>query len=130
MVGTSYWMAPEIIAQQHYGKSVDIWALGCVGFELCTGEPPYHEIGSLKAMFYTSTRGAPPLPIMPKRQYSPLVHDFLDCCFQFNTTIRPSASELLNHPLITTTEPHNLRVLQSKLELVFIGSSLKMNGLI
>jgi len=130
MVGTSYWMAPEIIAQQHYGMSVDIWALGCVGYELCTGEPPYHDYGSLKAMFYTSTKGAPQLPHNPKRQYSNLVTEFLDCCFQFNTQLRPSATKLLNHPFIVTTEPLNLKVLQNKLELVFIGSSLKMNGLL
>jgi hypothetical protein len=130
MVGTSYWMAPEIIAQQHYGMSVDIWALGCVCFELCTGEPPYHDLGSLKAMFFTSTRGAPILPHNPERQFTPVLHDFLDWCFQFNPQLRPLTTRLLTHPLINNTEPANLKVLQNKLELVFIGSSLKMNGLL
>jgi len=131
MVGTSYWMAPEIIAQQHYGLSVDIWALGCVCFELCTGDPPYHDLGSLKAMFYTATRGAPQLPIMVDREvFSPLVHHFLDWCFQFNPQLRPMATELLKHPFLNQEKLLNLKSLQSKLELVFIGSSLRMNGLL
>lgn len=83
MVGTSYWMAPEILRRQPYnqkvdvrpsppflravfldltqGRTVQIWALGCVCMELAQGAPPYHSRGSLAAMFLTATRGAPPV---------------------------------------------------------------------
>jgi len=131
MVGTSYWMAPEIIAQQHYGMTVDIWALGCVCFELCTGEPPYHDMGSLKGMYYTATKGAPQLPPMVDREiFSKEVHYFLDWCFQFNPQLRPTSTELLKHPFLNQEKLLNMKALQSKLELVFIGSSLRMNGLL
>jgi serum/glucocorticoid-regulated kinase 2 len=36
-------IAPEILAKEGYGKSVDWWALGCFIYELLTGLPPYYS---------------------------------------------------------------------------------------
>jgi serine/threonine protein kinase len=43
LVGTPLYMAPEIYFNKPYTCSVDIWALGCVLFELITGERPYES---------------------------------------------------------------------------------------
>ena len=40
-VGTPYYMSPEIISSLPYTQASDIWALGCVVYELCTHSPPF-----------------------------------------------------------------------------------------
>lgn len=36
-VGTCLYMAPEVQKGTNYNKLVDIWALGCIWFEILTG---------------------------------------------------------------------------------------------
>eukprot|EP00842_Homolaphlyctis_polyrhiza_P007023 jgi/Hompol1/90/HPOL_005220-RA len=40
-VGTPFYMSPELVQESRYNAKSDIWALGCLIFELCALEPPF-----------------------------------------------------------------------------------------
>lgn len=41
LVGTTEYMAPEVLRRMECGQAVDVWALGILIFEMMTGEPPW-----------------------------------------------------------------------------------------
>jgi len=100
VVGTPYWMAPEIIKGKDYGIGVDIWSLGIMAIEMAEGEPPWIDEPPLKALFLIVTR-APPT-FKDQTLWSDNFKDFISKCLQHDSALRPSSSELLQHPFITS----------------------------
>eukprot|EP00742_Colponemidia_sp_Colp-10_P002568 GILJ01002743.1.p1 GENE.GILJ01002743.1~~GILJ01002743.1.p1 ORF type:complete len:1015 (-),score=107.91 GILJ01002743.1:329-3373(-) len=103
-IGTPWYMAPEVIMLEPYSFKADIWSLGCVTLELVTGKRPYHESPGMHAMFQMVQHGRPPIPERTPNglRLSLDCLDFLNCCFQRESSARPSAEELLCHPFLTS----------------------------
>jgi len=96
VIGTPYWMPPEIISGQEYGIKVDIWSTGIMVMEMTEGEPPYMDYPPLRALFLISTKGVPALK--EEEKWSIELVDFLSKCLIVEPLERPTAAELLEHP--------------------------------
>ena len=62
VVGTPYWMAPEVIELSGATTASDIWSLGCTVIELLDGKPPYYKLQPMPALFRIVNDDHPPLP--------------------------------------------------------------------
>lgn len=95
LVGSPYWMAPEVARGENHSKASDIWALGISCIEMFLGKPPYSSMEPLKAIKYIGKHGTK-IPSGISEDFA----DFLNQCTKKNPNDRPSVSKLLKHPFL------------------------------
>ena len=109
MVGTPYWMAPEIVNQKGYDEKVDVWSLGIMLIEMIEGEPPYLNEDPLKALYLIANNGSPKL--RHPESVCKETKQFLDACLQVNVESRASVRKLLTFEFLSMAcSPEQLKV--------------------
>eukprot|EP00490_Sorites_sp_Unknown_P012850 CAMPEP_0114658026 /NCGR_PEP_ID=MMETSP0191-20121206/14975_1 /TAXON_ID=126664 /ORGANISM="Sorites sp." /LENGTH=432 /DNA_ID=CAMNT_0001878915 /DNA_START=16 /DNA_END=1315 /DNA_ORIENTATION=+ len=98
LIGSPYWMAPEVIMQDSYDMCADIWSLGITAIEMAMGKPPYSDYPPYPAMLKI-TRDDP--PTLPNDNFSKKFRDFVSKCLTKDVTKRATINELKQHKFIT-----------------------------
>lgn len=103
VIGTPFWMAPEVIQEIGYDCVADIWSLGITALEMAEGKPPYGDIHPMRAIFMIPTK--PPPSFRDPDRWSSEFIDFVSRCLVKNPEERATASELLQHVFISSAKP-------------------------
>ncbi|GAA6217836.1 serine/threonine-protein kinase Nek1 isoform X1 [Lates japonicus] len=96
-IGTPYYLSPEICENKPYNNKSDIWALGCVLYEMCTLKHAF-EAGNMKNLVLKIIRGTyPPVSV----HYSQDLRSLLALLFKRSPRERPSVSSILDKPFLS-----------------------------
>jgi len=102
MIGSPYWMAPEIIDDAGHDEKADIWSLGITAIELCETVPPRFNENTMRAVFLISS--SPPPTLQEPDKFSDEFKDFLSHCLVKDPEGRYTSAQLLEHPFIQHAE--------------------------
>eukprot|EP00359_Climacostomum_virens_P003272 CAMPEP_0204901962 /NCGR_PEP_ID=MMETSP1397-20131031/3380_1 /ASSEMBLY_ACC=CAM_ASM_000891 /TAXON_ID=49980 /ORGANISM="Climacostomum Climacostomum virens, Strain Stock W-24" /LENGTH=702 /DNA_ID=CAMNT_0052070393 /DNA_START=115 /DNA_END=2223 /DNA_ORIENTATION=+ len=95
-IGTPYYMSPELFKNKPYSYKSDVWALGCVVYEMCNLRHAF-DAQSLNGLAMKILKGSYP-PISPS--YSKGLRDLIGKMLSINPTQRPSLLDILKVPIV------------------------------
>ena len=98
VVGSPFWIAPEVIKEAHYDGRADVWSLGITCIEMAEGAPPHSNLNPLRAIFLIPSKPAPTLA--DPDAWSPEMLDFIRCCCKKDPSERSDSALLTNHPFV------------------------------
>lgn len=91
MVGTPYYLSPELVEEKAYDHKSDIWSLGCVLYELCTLKHPFTGTTQASLMLRIMAGKYEKIPSV----YSKDLSDLIEKCLKKDTRKRLSIHEIL-----------------------------------
>lgn len=112
-VGTPFYMSPEICAAERYTLYSDIWAVGCIMYELCQKQPPFNAKTHIQLVQRIREGKYAPLPDL----YSSELKSVIGSCLKVNPDHRPDTAALLDMPVI--------RLMRKEKEVVDLGTALR-----
>lgn len=112
-VGTPYYMSPELATGQPYDIKSDVWALGCIVYELCALSPPFDASNQAELTHKIKQGLVPALP----RQYSRDLQEAVHTMLQLDHRRRPTTRQLLQlKPIKLACRTHALAQLHKTVQ--------------
>lgn len=105
LCGTPYFMAPEVMKGEKYGRKADVWSFGGLLVQMATGSPPWKSMSFNSVpqlLIHVVTEGKP--PPLDSDAISPALKALMMRCFQFDAALRPTAAELLGDAFLQEAE--------------------------
>ena len=96
IIGTPYYLSPELCEEQPYNDKSDVWALGCILYELCTYRHPFNA--KCQASLVMKIIQSEPEPI--HKYYSFELQKLINLILDKNHLTRPSCHEILSYPFV------------------------------
>ncbi|OWF35461.1 serine/threonine-protein kinase Nek4-like [Mizuhopecten yessoensis] len=96
VVGTPTYLSPELCQDIPYSSKSDVWALGCVLYEMCALKPPF-DAQNLISLFMKIIKAE--YERVPN-QYSDDLHGLVTALLMKTPDDRPSASVIVNMPYV------------------------------
>lgn len=95
-IGTPYYLSPEVCQEKPYAWASDIWALGCILYEMCALKVPFDST-SIPGLVQKICRGPIPTVTQP---YSDFTRQLCSEMLNRNPNSRPSTDDILQKPRI------------------------------
>lgn len=101
--GSDFYLAPEVIRQEEYGREIDVWALGVIVYVLLSGSLPFFH-NTLHKLYRKIVERDLAFPVESWKQVSKGGMDFVLRMLQVRPGDRPTSEAGLNHPWLRLTE--------------------------
>lgn len=101
--GTVGYTAPEIVRDQKYSKSVDMWAIGCVLYTILCGFPPFYD-ESIRALTHKVARGDYTFLSPWWDPISAAAKDLITNLLNIDPEKRYTIEEFFKHPWVTQSQ--------------------------
>ncbi|XP_006350688.1 phosphoenolpyruvate carboxylase kinase 1 [Solanum tuberosum] len=101
VVGTPYYVAPEVLAGRNYSEKIDIWSAGVILYIMLAGVPPFFG-DSATEIFEAVLRANLRFPSRIFHSVSPAAKDLLRRMLSKDVSRRFSAEQVLRHPWMTS----------------------------
>ncbi|KAJ9575834.1 hypothetical protein L9F63_007292 [Diploptera punctata] len=98
IVGTPYYMSPEVIKGGKYNKKSDIWSLGCLIYELCSLVPPFAGTNIKQLAMKIKEGKYPRIPA----HYSDDLQKIISLLLIVDHNLRPTIEVILHHPTVVS----------------------------
>jgi len=100
--GSDFYLAPEVIKQEEYGREIDIWSVGVITYVLLSGSLPFfHNV--LHKLYRQIVERDLSFPEQQWKNVSKGAQDFILRLLQVRAGDRLNAEQALNHPWLRGT---------------------------